>query len=189
MLVECGLVRAMSGDGQEFTFSPSFARIAALGSPQEIVRIYADLHGANAPATAAYVLACLCDQEDPSPLIGWFDFEPDPSATMPARWREGAMPPAERVIIAMHLMRHGIIGKAQDTVEGDGKYSDRFDASEYIATARVHLGLSSVDAEALSMTELQLMLDMKFPKRGKRNVPTREEYDRQMAAIKERRGG
>ena len=42
MLVECGLVRAMAGDGVEFTFTPSLGRIATLGNPQEIVQIYAD---------------------------------------------------------------------------------------------------------------------------------------------------
>lgn len=192
MLVECGLVRATSDDGVEFTFTPSLGRIATLGSPQEIVRIYADLYGPNAPATAAYVLACLCDQDDASPLIGWCDLDPNPAAegVPPSlRWHDGAMPPTERVIIAQHLMRHGIIGKAVPAVEGDGQYSDHFDVAEYVAAARVHLGLSSADAEALSMTEMQLMLDMKFPKRGRRNVPTREEYFKQMAAIKERRGG
>lgn len=187
MLVECGLVRASAGDGAEFTFRPSFARIASLGSPHEIVALYAALHGPAAAQEAAYVLACLCDQEDPTPLIGWRD---------EAGWHAGEMPEGEKVIIARHLMQHGICGKARP--EGSagaaaGQFSDRFDASEYIAAARVHLGLSSADAEALSMTEFQTMLAMKFPDNAAagtkaRNVPTREQYDAAMAKMKERGG-
>lgn len=181
MLVECGFVRAIAAEGgAEWTFRPSFARIAALGSPEEIVAIYAALHGPDAAQQAADVLACLCDQEDPTPLIGWRDWN---------GWHDGLMPPAERVIIARHLMRHGIIGKASPGKPGEGKFSNRFDAAEYISAARVHLGLSSADAEALSMSEFQTMLEMKFPTKPKRDVPTRAEYDAQMAALKgEKRG-
>lgn len=190
MLVECGFVRAQAVDGTEFTFRPSFGRIAALGSPQEIVALFAGLHGAQAANEAAYVLACLCDQEDPTPLVGWHEEERGSNGRPRPRWHAGTMPAAEQVIIARHLMQHGIVGKARPA-KGDGKFSDRFDAAEYISAARVHLGLSSVDAEGLSMTEFQTMMEMKFPQAGKgpRDVPTREEYDAQMSAILEKRRG
>lgn len=179
MLVECGFVRATSPDGAEFTFTPSFARIASLGTPHEIVSLYAGLHGSNAAQEAAYVLACCCDQKDPTPLIGWTD---------EAGQHVGAMPAAEQIIIARHLMQHGIVGRARPGGKGgDGKFSDRFEASEYIAAACVHLGLTRSDAEALSMTEFQTMFEMKFPDAGekRRDVPTREEYDTAMARVKE----
>lgn len=180
MLVECGFVRASTSDGREWTFRPSLARIASFGDPQEIVALYVALHGPNAEAEAAYVLACLCDQDDATPLIGWRDEE---------GWHEGEMAPAERVIIALHLMRHGIVGKAKPG-SGSGDYSDAFHAAEYIAAARVHLGLSSADAEALSMTEFQTMLAMKFPEQpGAKaaEIPTAEEYAEAMAAAEVRR--
>lgn len=197
MLVECGFVRATTGDGREWTFSPSLARVAALGTPHEIVSLYVRLHGERAARAAADVLAGLCEQDDVAELIGWH--EDEPGAKPPRlRWREGQMPAAEQIIIARHLMQHGIVGKARPDKAGSGSYSDRFDAAACIAAARVHLGLSSADAEALSMTEFQTMLEMKFPsadRPGHRDVPTREEYDAQMAAIaairaaKEKRGG
>lgn len=179
MLVECGYVRATANDGTEFTFSPSFSRIASLGSPQEIVGLYASLHGPRAAQDATYVLACLCEQDDPTPLVGWFD---------EAGAHAGLMPPGEQIIIARHLMLHGIVGKARPD-KGDGKYSDKFEAAEYISIARVHLGLSSADAGALSMTEYQSMMEMKFPdtKSKQRDIPSREEYQAAMAAVKERR--
>lgn len=186
MLVECGFTRATAGDGSEWTFTPSFARIAGLGSPHEIVALFAALHGPNAAQDAAYVLACLCDQEDATPLIGWRDEE---------GWHHGSMPAGEQIILAQHLMRHGICGKARpgEAEAGGGQFSDRFDAAEYIAAARVHLGLSSADAEALSMTEFQTMLAMKFPDSAAagpkvRNVPSREQYEAAMAKIEGKRG-
>lgn len=182
MLVECGYVKATASDGTEWGFLPSFARIATLGSPQEIVALYAQLHGPQAVDVARYVLACLCEQEDATALVGWLDDE---------GWHAGLMPPTEQILIARHLMQHGIIGKARPgSGKSDGKYSDSFNAAEFVSAARVHLGLSSADAEALSMTEFQTMMELKFPEANKqRDVPTREEYAAAMKAIKERSRG
>lgn len=180
MLVECGYVRAQTPDGTEYTFAPSLGRVAELGSPAEIVETFAGLHGPNAEALSAFVLAVMCEQDDPAPLIGWRD---------EGGWHDGLMPPAERVIIARHLMQHGICGKAKPDGKEPaekGQYSATFEASEYIAAAMVHLGLSRADAQALSMTEFQRMLEMKFPDAGKpkRDVPTREEYDAAMQQLR-----
>ena len=173
MLIECGFVRAVAPDGAEFTFTPSLARIATLGNPHEIVGLYAALHGPHAEREAGYILACLCDQDDPTPLIGWIDSD--------GLRRPGTMPESEQVVIARHLMHHGIVGKAKPS-KGGGQYSDRFDAAEYIAAARVHLGLSSGDAESLSMTEFQMMLGMKYPESQEKQIPSRDEYRKAMQA-------
>lgn len=179
MLTECGHVKVTDGEGAELSFSPSLGRIASLGNPHEIVALYAALHGPHAAKEAAYVLACLCDQDDATPLTGWLD---------ESGWHAGSMPVSEQIIIARHLMRHGIVGKASPG-QGDGDYSPTFDASEYISAARVHLGLSSADAEALSMTEFQTMFAMKFPKPAdkKRDVPSREQYDAAMHRFESKR--
>lgn len=176
MLIECGYVRATASDGSEWTFAPSFSRIASLGSPKEIVSLYAGLHGPRAAQDSAYVLACLCEQEDPAPLVGWVDDQ---------GLHPGLMPTDEQIILARHLMHHGIVGKAKPD-RGDGNYSDSFNAAEYIAAACVHLGVTKSDAEQLSMTEFQIMFEMKFPGKNKtRDVPSREEYQAAMSAIKE----
>ncbi|MDO8251399.1 MAG: DUF6246 family protein [Rhodoferax sp.] len=166
MLVECGFVRAVASDGAEFTFRPSLARIASLGTPQEIVSLYAGLHGPRAAQDGAYVLACLADQDDVTPLVGWTDEQGA---------HAGLMPLDEQIIIARHLMQHGIVGKAKPGT-GGGEYSDSFKAAEYIAAACVHLGLSRQDAEGLSMTEFQTMFEMKFPDSKAKEVPGREAY-------------
>lgn len=182
MLIECGFVRAVAPDGAEYTFTPSLARIATLGNPHEIVGLYAALHGPQAEREAGYILACLCDQDDPTALIGWIDGD--------GLRHPGTMPASEQVVIARHLMHHGIVGKAKPS-KGGGQYSDRFDAAEYIAASRVHLGLSSGDAEALSMTEFQTMLAMKYPESQEKQIPSRDEYRKAMQAamMKEQRNG
>lgn len=186
MLVECGFVRVQHSDGGGWTFSPSLGRIAALGSPTEVVQLYADLHDpAKAEDAARYVLASLCDQDEPTPLIGWHDSD---SMTVVS----GAMPAGEQVVIARHLMQHGMVGQARPGGSGtrSGGYADRFDAAEYIGLARVHLGLSSADAEALSMTELQRLLEIKFPDMNRqRDIPSRGEYEAAIAAIEKARKG
>ncbi len=185
MLVECGFVRVTLANGAEFTFTPSFKNIAALGSPGEIVRLFVDLHGPKAVEAARYILTVMSDQEDPTPAVGWLSLED-------GEWKSGAIPDGEQVILATHLMTHGIAGKANP---GDGKsggeYTSEFNAAEYVSAARVHLGLSSADAESLSMTEFQMMLAMKFPESGKagRDIPTKEEYRKFMESLKGRKNG
>lgn len=174
MLVECGFVRATAPNGREFSFTPSMGRIAALGSPSEIVQLYADLHGPRAIEAAAYVLATLCDQDDCLDLIGWIDADGR---------NQGLMPESEQILVARHLMQHGIVGKARPG-SGGGQYAAEFNAAEYISAARVHLGLSSADAEGLSMTEFQTMLEMKYPDMKKNAPPSRDEYRNFMAKMK-----
>lgn len=185
MLVECGFVRVTLGDGSEYTFTPSFKKIASLGNPAEIVGLFVDLHGKRAVQAARYILNVLCDQEDPTPAVGWLSLED-------GEWKSGAIPEDELLILAAHLMTHGIAGKAKpDAKADDGKYAAEFNAAEYVSAARVHLGLSSADAEGLSMTEFQMMLQMRFPESSEqtRNVPSREEYRKFMDSVKGRKNG
>lgn len=168
---------------------PSFVRIASLGYPHEIVGIYAALFGARAAEAARYVLACLCEQDDVTPLVGWT--EPGTGEKDFPTVHAGAMPEAEQVLIAQHLMRHGISGRSMPggggTV-GGGEYSATFDVADYVSIARVHLGLCSADAEALSMSEFHDLMRLKFPD-PKQDVPDADEYAATMAMIDGGRGG
>jgi len=184
VLVECGYTKVTTSDGQEFTFRPSLGRIATMGNPRELVELFAAVHGPQAAKRAPYVLACLCEQDDPTPLIGWH---------APKAYVAGAMPETEMVVIAQHLLRHGMVGGAKPGGRAkaeQGRYAETFDAAEYVAAARVHLGLSSADAEALSMTEFQRMFEMKFPQANKASdIPTREEYLAAIEHFKQRAQG
>jgi len=179
MLVEHGFVRAQLPDGREWTFTPSLGRVAMLGTPSGIVETFAALHGPRADRVAREVLAALCDQDDASELIGWLD---EAGAE-----HDGVMPAAERVILARHLMQHGVCGIARpgDRKPEAGSYAQTFEAGQYIALARAHLGMSAADAAALSMTEMQQLMRAKFePEKGGRPPPSREEYRKAMARMR-----
>lgn len=192
MLVECGLVRITAGDGAEATFRPALGRIAALASPEGLVELYGALHGPKPEAAASDVLAGLCDPEDLEALpalIGGEKVDPKDPTGPALETYAGAVPAAERVLLARHLLEHGMVGRARPGGDGrsaQGAYSQQFNAAEYIAAARAHLGLSAADAEALSMTELQRLFEMKFPEAdASKDVPTREQYEAGMKAYEE----
>lgn len=173
MLVSCGLSIVRSDDGREWVFRPSFGRIAELGHPHEIVQTFAALHGPHAAETARFVLLTLCDT-DAMPLTGWLE----DGAFVP-----GLQPAGESIILARHLMQHGVCGKPDFAGHG-GKFSPEFHASEYIASAVVHFGMTQAEAEGLSMTQFQELFAQKFPKAIKAKPPSRDEYREFMAAIK-----
>lgn len=184
MLVADGFVLVQASDGSEFTFTPSFSNLARLGEPAEIVRLYVDLHGPRADREAAFILTTLCDQEDPTPAVGWLSLEDG--------WVDGFLTPESRLVIARHLMQHGMVGKAKPEKPGkaqQGRYCAEFNVSEYVAAARVHLGLSRDEALSLSMTEFQNLLEMKYPDTEEKKVPTKDEYDQFMKTVKERKRG
>jgi hypothetical protein len=83
-------------------------------------------------------------------------------------------------------MQHGIVGRAKKS-GGSGKYSPRFDASEYIDAAMIHFGMSHNDAGQLTMTQFGRMLDMKFPEQKQHEKPTQEDYRALERAIEEKR--
>lgn len=175
MLIEHGFSRAVTASGLEFTFTPSFARIAQLGHPGEIVGAFRGLFGDQAALNARYVLAVLCDQDDATALLGWRDEDGE---------HPGGMPILEQISLAAHLLRHGLVGTGGNKEEG-AKPVTEFNVAEYVAAARIHLGMTTADAEALSMSEFQALFEMKYPdaKKKKRDVPTREEYRMAMAAM------
>ena len=180
MLVEHGFVRAEAADGREWTFTPSLGRVAFLGTPAGIVETFGALHGDQAAAASLDVLACFGDDAgrgDLHELIGWRD---------EAGLCDGLIPESERVILARHLMQHAVSGRPDPKAKrGEaGDYAREFSAGEFISLARAHLGLSSADAAALSMTELQQLMKAKFPpeKTGARPTPiSREAYAAGMA--------
>lgn len=169
-LTEIGQVGIMTGDGREYVLHPSLFNMAAIGSPEEIVSTYAALHGSDAPnAARVVILACGGDLE----LVGCYG-------------EAGEMPDADQIIIARHLMQHGIVGRVKKS-GGGGKYSPRFDAAEYILAAQAHFGMTRADAGELTMTEFSMLLDMKFPEQKTHEKPTQEDYRELERAIEEKR--
>lgn len=201
-LTEIGELRISLAD-KSFFFKPSFRAMNEIGTPKEIVEMYATLNGADYLQTmqhieglppgaqiqvmktvskpvygrhvlsAAYIVMQACCGEDVSMLIGGWK----PTARG-VRYVPGVMPVNDIIIIARNLLDHGIIGKSPLKVpqrsESQKQTTNEFNASQYIISARTHFGMTREEAEDLSMTEFQQMIKNKYPEPP---GMTREEYD------------
>ena len=204
----------ISTTDKDFFFKPSFNAMANIGTPQEIVEIYATINGLSAqkaitaafssyghmtpfvlkaiskPAygrevlSAAIIIMRSCCEDDISGLVG--SWKPSKKGMMYVR---GGMPIADVVTIGRRLIEHGVVGmskmrKLQRDEGKKGEFTKEFNTMEYISMARAHFGMSRVQAEDLTMTELQELIKVKFPQKA---GFTREEYDDIYAARNEKR--
>lgn len=191
-LTEIGEMRISLSD-RSFFFKPSFRAMNEIGTPKEIVEVYAKLNGIDYVAplqhveylpfgaqmqvmktiskpvygrhvlSAAYIVMQSCCEDDISVLIG--GWKPTPRGV---RYIPGIMPVSDIIIIARNLMQHGIIGKSPlkvpERLEEQGKKTtNEFHASQYIISARTHFDMTRDEAENLSMTEFQMMIKNKYP--------------------------
>ena len=191
-LTEIGEMRISLSD-RSFFFKPSFRAMNEIGTPKEIVEVYARLNGIDYVAplqhveylpfgaqmqvmktiskpvygrhvlSAAYIVMQSCCEDDVSVLIG--GWKPTPRGV---RYVPGIMPVSDIIIIARNLMQHGIIGKSPlkvpERLEEQGKKTtNEFHASQYIISARTHFDMTREEAENLSMTEFQMMIKNKYP--------------------------
>ena len=92
-------------------------------------------------------------------------------------YRPGQMPKNDIIVLAQHLMQHGVVGKAKvrqlQRHETDERTTE-FKAFDYISAARSHFGMNRAEASQLTMTEFQMLLATKYPDQ---KGFTREEYD------------
>ena len=201
-LTEIGELRISLAD-KSFFFKPSFRAMNEIGTPKEIVEMYATLNGADYLAvmqhvgnlpfgaqmqvmkavskpiygrhvlSAAYIVMQACCDEDISVLVG--SYKPTARGV---KYVPGLMPVNDIIIIARNLLDHGIIGKSPLKVpqrsESQKQTTNEFNASQYIISARTHFGMTREEAEDLSMTEFQQMIKNKYPE-----PPglTRDQYD------------
>ncbi|MEB6644300.1 DUF6246 family protein [Enterobacter kobei] len=186
--------------GKDYLLRPSFEAMMSIGSPEEIVQVYAIIHGSEfskiisdcsdvmgkvpewlSPImrrssyrmlfASMHVLQACCS-EDLTPMIGewkgWSRY---------VVYRPGSMSKNDIIVIAQHLMQHGISGKAKIRRlqrHESNETTTGFQAFEYISAARVHFGMPRAEASQLTMTEFQLLLASKYPDQ---KGFTREEYD------------
>lgn len=196
---EIGISDSREG-GKDYLLRPSFAAMARLGEPAEIVRIYGTVNGSDAQqwlAACTGVLKCVpawvspsfhllserllsasmhvmqsCCEEDLTSIIGeWKGW------SRYVVYRPGMMPRNDIIVIAQQLMQHGVIGKAKVRRlqrHDSGEATSEFRAFDYISAARSHFAMGREEAAALTMTEFQLLLAAKYPDQ---KGFTREEYD------------
>lgn len=199
---------------RDYFFKPSLKAMAVLGSPVEVVQIYAELYGSEvralldkvsttSTAFQEYVfdviyspvfgrkilqhamnVLCACCEDEVSELIG--EWKAGERGLVYVR---GALPYSDVITLARHLMMHGVIGCCPLDVPANksvGSYSNEFQAIEYISLARTAFGLSRQDAENLTMTEFQQLIKSRQPQKKARHF-TDDEYDRIMAEYEQSR--
>lgn len=188
---------------KDYLFRPSLDAMTRIGSPESIVSAFTALNGANVQGIIAWAIEAYgaipewlintlkkpafgrkvlstamdvmqaCCNDDCDELIGEWK-----AGKRGMVYKMGAIPIADIIVLASDLMVHGIIGKAKirklQRHEGQGEYSDKFIAIEYINSARAHFNMTRSEAEQLTMTEFIMMIKSKYPdEKGF----TKEEYD------------
>lgn len=186
--------------GKDYLLRPSFEAMTRVGTPAEIVHTYATIHGNDVaqliqvcagaiggiPAwlspsfnraaekllsMSMHVLQACCE-DDLTPMIGewkgWSRY---------VVYRPGKLPKNDIIVLAQHLMQHGVVGKAkvrQLQRNETGEKTNEFKAFDYISAARSHFGMDRAEASQLTMTEFQMLLAAKYPDQ---KGFTKEEYD------------
>lgn len=92
-------------------------------------------------------------------------------------FRRGSLPASDIIILGQSLITHGIIGKAKVRRlqrHETNSFVSEFSAFEYISAARNHFRMPRAEAEQLTMTEFQLLINAKYPDQ---KGFTAEEYD------------
>lgn len=158
-------------DGATFMFRPTLANIADIGTPAEIVEVFAVVmsepadkdHAWQQIGAALNVLYHCADEFTPEleRLLGhWVD-------PFPRRYHPGKMPAHAVIDIARQMLRHGVVGvtlqQIKQVVAPSGEYMAEFKAAEMAAMAAAHLGVTIEDAWRMTMTSIVQILAAKFP--------------------------
>lgn len=185
-------------NGRDWLLRPSLLAISSLGTPAEIVQLFAHIHSAppKFPAlfrawerdqlsAAYYIIAACCISGDHTELLGH-------QGSRYSSWVPGAMPAADWMPVARALLRHGIIGNAKPKRMARQKkdFLAEFNAAEYAALAMAHLGLSEDDAWNMTMTSFGAAMKAKFgePEEKGPSLDQHDEAMKQLAEINAVRG-
>jgi hypothetical protein len=169
-------------NNEAFIFIPSFLNMTKIGNSKEIVESFAILFGAEhidseqlIIDTADTVLNACC-QSDCSVITGYLKGDENNLAEI-----DGAIPIQDRIILAQHLLKHGLIGDTEPRKKSDETdYSDEFHARKFVYMAVAHLGMSESDAWNMSMTAFQEAMEAKFPTNDK-DIISQDDYDSAMS--------
>lgn len=177
---------------------PSLLAMSRLGTPAQIVNTLTVVfgeglnchpgarklaHKQQLRAALEVWQACAPEDVDLDDITGHFSVR--------GGWVMGRSDPADVIVVAQALLRHGVCGdpdprKEDDAAPRDSEYSPEFDCRKNAAMAMGHLGLSEAEAWAMTMTGLRLAMEAKYPKaetaaeQSARRAPSETEYDATM---------
>ncbi|PNU36554.1 DUF6246 family protein [Serratia marcescens] len=124
---------------------------------------------------AGMIVMQACCDDDISALVG--ELRPSKRGRRAFVFRRGSLPASDIIILGQSLITHGIIGKAKVRRlqrHETNSFVSEFSAFEYISAARNHFSMPRAEAEQLTMTEFQLLINAKYPDQ---KGLTAEEYD------------
>ena len=165
MLTEYGHVGVRWQDTQ-YVLSPSFINISKLGSPKEIIDDFKQFIESNDIwkfIIATGVLNACSDKEIPESLIGKVKFSNRHKRFMYVKPSHDMDMFNDVIVLAEHLLLHGVCGKSDSEKKGKGEKLEEFDAYSFMEMARVHLDQTSEQAANMTMTEFIRMINAKFP--------------------------
>jgi hypothetical protein len=198
-----------TGEVTEWVFRPSFKNLSRIGSPHEIVGIFGDLYGSSyegmlsgCPSaftpklmelayrsvlqTALHILHS-CYEGDGALVKLLGGFTPNYHGTK-ILYQSGKMPPDNIIALARSLLRHGMIGTKKSN--GNGEHVPQWNPAEFIDLARTALKLPLIEAEQLTMTRFQRLIDQAYPdtKKPDRDIMNKETYMALMRDIEKKKG-
>lgn len=172
--------------GDKYRLAPTFANIAKLGSPVEIVELFKSFISPGAAwhkfNIAVSVLNACSDKPIPEKLIGFVKFSDRQQRFMYHQPSHGLPMFNDAITLAEHCLLHGICGKIDK--KGDGDPLKEFDAMAFIELARIHLDMDRKESSELTMTEFCRLMEVKFPP-AKEDGLSAEENDDMLAWFKE----
>lgn len=169
-------------DSEEFIFIPSFLNMTKIGTPDQIVEIFsivfgvADNFSKQLAIDAINKVLTACCESDCSVITGYLRGDNDKLTPI-----EGLLPIEDRIILAQHLLKHGLIGEIEKKKKNeDTDYSQEFHAKKFVYMAVAHLNMSEDKAWNMSMTAFQEAMNAKFPTNDK-DIVSQDDYDSAMA--------
>lgn len=169
-----------------FILSPTFANIAKIGTPTEIIDTFKQFISASNLvykfSIALNILKCCSDIELPDSLTGTVKFSERQQKFMITQPSHGINMINDVIVLAEHCLIHGVCGKSDKKQSGDPV--KEFDAYSFMELARIHLGLSADESAKMTMTEFSRMMDAKFPPQVNENAASEQEQIEMAAWLK-----
>ncbi len=180
MLTQYGHV-GIEWAGVNYTLSPTFANIAKLGSPAEIIDSFKSFIVETDPVwkfqKAIVVVNACADMPLPDSLTGRIKYSNKRKKFMYVKPNHQLPMFNDIITLAEHCLEHGICGKVSRIIGEEGDPLREFDAYGYMELARIHLGMNAEEARNMTMTEFARMMRAKFPPEVDENKAPAEDVD------------
>lgn len=170
-------------EGATYVLRPSLYAMSQLGTPSEIVHIFAEVmydfpsRNDDQLITASGVLYA-CAVDDMPPIFGGAEVienreKPLESAV---RYKAGIVPEEHILPLARCVLKHGITGAIPPLPrrhDEEPEFLTEFNAREHVSIAVAHLGCSEREAWDMTMTSLVGALRAKYPPDDKKTPGTK----------------